>query len=361
MGAERSSKLLAWAILPLAAVYALVKGSEVLIPLTVAVVLWYLLVALAEALEKLTPGGGKLPKLLWISLALALVAMAFFGAFNLLSASLSGITAAAPRYQENLNVLMEGAARVVGMEKAPGVGQLIEKVDLKWAIGGVAGIATVVAGNIGLILVYVLFLILEQNTFGKKIKALVPDPARRAAYSEVVDRIQESIRGYVLIKTLLSLLVGALTFLALTLLGVHYAFFWAFVGFMTNFIPTVGALVGVGLPVLFALVQFSSPTSGLVAGMVLGGVYLIIGNFIEPKWMGTKLNISSFVVILSLVVWGKIWGITGMFLCVPLTVITMIIFAQFPSTRPIAVLLSGDGDLSFACKAEGEKDTTGEG
>jgi predicted PurR-regulated permease PerM len=171
---------------------------------------------------------------------------------------------------------------------------------------------------------------------------------RRAAYSKVLDRIQDSIRGYVLIKTLLSLLMGALTFATLKVLGVDYAFFWAFVAFMANYIPTVGALVGIALPAVFALVQFPTPTTGLIVAAVLGGFHFVVGDVIEPRWMGTKLNISSFVVILSLVVWGKIWGITGMFLCVPLTVIMMIIFAQFPSTRKIAVLLSGDGDLSFA-------------
>lgn len=350
MTGSRTLDVAAWVGLPIAAVYVLVRGSEVLIPLAVAAVLWYLLVALAGALAALVPGGSKLPRWFWIAFALVIVAGALFVTFNLLSSSLSGITLAAPKYQENLNALLERAAGSFGMEKAPGVEQLIEKVDLKWAVGGVAGIATVIAGDIVLILVYVLFLLLEQETFGAKVRALAPDPAKRAAYSDVLDRVQESIRGYVLIKTLLSLMMGLATFVTLKIAGVDYAFFWAFVAFMANYIPTVGALVGVALPVVFALVQFPTPATGLVVAAVLGVIHFIIGDVIEPRWMGAKLNISSFVVILSLVVWGKIWGITGMFLCVPLTVIMMIIFAQFPATRPIAVLLSGDGDLSFACK-----------
>lgn len=357
----KAGLIAAWTVLPVAAVFILVKGSEVLIPLAVAVMLWYLLAALSDALEKFAPRGLNLPHLFWVGLALALVGAALFIAFNLLTASLSGITEAAPTYQKNLNGLLESVASALGMGKAPGVEQLIEKVDLKWAVGGVAGLATVIAGDIVLIFVYVLFLILEQEIFGRKFRALVSDPTRREAYAAVFSRIQESIRGYVLIKTVLSLLMGALTFATLKIFGVDYAFFWAFVAFLANYIPTVGALVGIALPVVFALVQFPTPAPGLIAGAILVGVHFVIGDVIEPKWMGTKLNISSFVVILSLVVWGKIWGIVGMFLCVPLTVIMMIIFAQFPATRPVAVLLSGDGDLSFACgEGGGKPDEKGE-
>ena len=89
------------------------------------------------------------------------------------------------------------------------------------------------------------------------------------------------------------------------------------------------------------------PTLGpfvIVAGGI-GVAQFVIGNVIEPRLMGTRLNISPLVVILSLSLWGSIWGIAGMFLCVPLTVILMIVFAYFEKTRPIVILLSGDGRI----------------
>jgi len=74
----------------------------------------------------------------------------------------------------------------------------------------------------------------------------------------------------------------------------------------------------------------------------------MVGNFLEPKLMGNTLNVSPFVVMMSLTLWGSIWGIAGMFLSVPITVIMLIVFAHSPKTRYLAILLSGDGDLKFA-------------
>ena len=75
----------------------------------------------------------------------------------------------------------------------------------------------------------------------------------------------------------------------------------------------------------------------------LGALQVVVGNVIEPRLMGRSLNLSPLVVIASLATWGSIWGVTGMFLCVPLTAILMIALAEFPRTRPVAVLLSADG------------------
>jgi len=97
--------------------------------------------------------------------------------------------------------------------------------------------------------------------------------------------------------------------------------------------------------------QFETFGPFLVVLLGVGAVQVMVGNFLEPKLMGNTLNLSPFVVMLSLTLWGSIWGIAGMFLSVPITVILLIIFAHFEKTRPIAVLLSGDGNLKFAEEA----------
>ena len=78
----------------------------------------------------------------------------------------------------------------------------------------------------------------------------------------------------------------------------------------------------------------------LIVTPSLAAIQIFVGNFLEPMMMGSSLNISPFATLVSLAVWGSIWGIPGMFLCVPITVIAMIVFAHFPRTRPIAVMLS---------------------
>ena len=72
----------------------------------------------------------------------------------------------------------------------------------------------------------------------------------------------------------------------------------------------------------------------------LGTVQALIGNVLEPRLMGSSLNLSPLVVILALSLWGQMWGVTGMFLSVPITVISMIVLANFPQTRAIAVAMS---------------------
>jgi predicted PurR-regulated permease PerM len=98
-------------------------------------------------------------------------------------------------------------------------------------------------------------------------------------------------------------------------------------------------------PALLTLVQFDHLTPFLVVLFVIGTIQIVMANVIEPAVMGRSLNLSPLVVIVSLMVWGNIWGVVGMFLCVPITVVLMIVFAHFETTRPVAVLLSADGRI----------------
>ena len=127
------------------------------------------------------------------------------------------------------------------------------------------------------------------------------------------------------------------------LLGLDNALFWAFVIFLLNYVPTVGSIVATVLPTLFALVQFDSYWMPLAVFAGVGFWQFAIGNFLQPRMQGQSLNLSILVVLLSLSIWGAIWGIAGMFLAAPLTVMVMIVLSQFPTTYPIAVILSANG------------------
>nr|WP_306303376.1 AI-2E family transporter [Pseudovibrio denitrificans] len=115
--------------------------------------------------------------------------------------------------------------------------------------------------------------------------------------------------------------------------------------FLLNYIPTIGSLIAVIFPSLLSLVYFDTLTPFIAITLGLGAVQFILGNLVEPRLMGTQLNISPLVIMISLSFWGALWGVIGMVLCVPLVVLAIIICAQFPSSRPIAILLSGDGNV----------------
>jgi predicted PurR-regulated permease PerM len=142
-----------------------------------------------------------------------------------------------------------------------------------------------------------------------------------------------------------SLITGVSSFIALLIIGVDTPLFWAFLIFILSFIPVVGALVAVLFPATIALFQFGDLTHFFLVLGIIGFIQLIVGNILEPRIMGNSLNVSSLVVILSLSFWGMIWGITGMVLSVPITVIMIIFFSQFPATKSVAIILSEKGEV----------------
>jgi len=142
------------------------------------------------------------------------------------------------------------------------------------------------------------------------------------------------------IKAAISLLTGLIIFIWLWILGVDYAILWGLLAFLLNFIPTVGSFIAAVPAVLLALVQLGV----LHAGLTLGGfvvVNLVMGNAIEPRWMGRGLNLSPLVVFVSLVLWGWVLGPVGMLLSIPLTIMIKIALENQPESRWIGIMLGG--------------------
>ena len=168
---------------------------------------------------------------------------------------------------------------------------------------------------------------------------------RHEKASNLLKRLNKSINEYISLKTLVSLITAAVSYVVLLIIGVDFAFFWAFLIFLLNFIPTIGSLIATIFPATMALLQFCSINPFIWVLVCIGTVQLIVGNLIEPKLMGKSLNVSSLVVLLALAFWGAIWGIVGMILSVPITVVMIIIFAQFPATKNISILLSSNAHV----------------
>ncbi len=192
-----------------------------------------------------------------------------------------------------------------------------------------------------LVLLYVVFLLLEQQIFHTKLRLIFKERNEYVRFLGIVRKVDQSVHSFVSIKTSLCLLSGVVSYLVLIIIGVDFAFLWAFLIFLFNFIPIIGAFIGVVFPSLIALVQFGTILEPVLVISLLSAIQLVVGNILEPKVLGTKLNLSPLVVVLSLTFWGSLWGIAGMFLCVPITVIMMIVFNQFEGTKKIAILLSG--------------------
>jgi len=142
---------------------------------------------------------------------------------------------------------------------------------------------------------------------------------------------------------LLSLVTAIASWVIMKWVGLDFAEFWALLIFFLNYIPNIGSFVATAFPAILALIQFQSwlPFVIITSGIV--SIQFIIGNIVEPRFLSKSLNLSPLVILFALSLWGAIWGVLGMFLSVPITVMMMIVFAHFDSTRAVAILLSKDG------------------
>ena len=177
-------------------------------------------------------------------------------------------------------------------------------------------------------------------------RALFPDPQRRREIDRILTRIGSDTRAYISLKTLVSIMTADFSYVVMRIVGLDYAEFWAILIFVFNFIPNLGSLIATLLPSLLALVQFDHLRPFFIVAGGVTAIQLFVANVIEPRIMAGSLNMSPLVIILSLVLWGTLWGVPGMFLCVPLMAILMIVFSHFKQTRPLAILMSEDGQVT---------------
>jgi len=287
-------------------VYLLIVGKDLLIPLALAIFFWFLINAIARIVRKVRIGRWR--PWPWLSLAIGVAALVAAVAISLqlISGSIANVIDAAPRYQENVQSLIERGARLAGLDAVPDVMSIAREIDLAAAAKGLAGFLTTVAGSTGIIVIYVLFLLLEQQTFSRKLAAVFTDPKREAKAKAMIEQIAVEMQSYLSIKTALAIVTGVVTWALLEAIGLDFPVFWGFLTFLLYYIPTIGSAIALVLPVLMALVQFESLYPALYVILVVGGIQTAIANVVEPRLLGQRLNLSAFVIILSLFVWGAI-------------------------------------------------------
>jgi len=153
------------------------------------------------------------------------------------------------------------------------------------------------------------------------------------------ETIQKNVSTYILIKTILSLITGTVAWIICSVLGLKFAFFWGFLTFILNFIPSIGSIIATLLPSLMGLILFDDLHRMLLLLILLGINQMIIGNFLDPRIMGNRLRLNTVTVLFGLVFWGVIWGIPGMLLSVPLSVILKLMLEKSSSWSMIARIM----------------------
>ena len=155
------------------------------------------------------------------------------------------------------------------------------------------------------------------------------------------NQIINSVKKYTFTKFITSAATGILTGIIYWLLGIELALIFGTMTFLLNFIPVLGSVIAVLIPLPVALLQFNDPTYILYVILFPSIVHIIIGNILEPKLFGEAFGLHPITIILSLIFWGMIWGMIGVLLAAPITAIVKISFEKFETTLPFARLLEG--------------------
>lgn len=332
-------------------VWALNSLSDILTPIAIAVLIWFLINAFAEQIKKISFLNNKVGDYISIPLSLIIIVYLMFEIGSFITSSMFELSSTISLLDSKVIALIEKLSTLTSFDLVTPLQKILQEFSLSMVINKVISAFSNIFSNIVQILLYVLFLLLDQRFFNAKLNALFPNDNHKSKAKHVLTSISKSIKTYISITTIVSLATGFLTYLICQIFSLEGAVLWGFIAFVLNFIPTIGSIIAVLIPTIFALIQFTLISDVLILFVLLISIQFILGNIIQPKMMGNKLNISQFVVILSLVVWGAMWGTIGMFLSVPLMVILLIIFSQFEHTKSLAILISGDGKIVLKDKA----------
>lgn len=288
----------------------------------------------------------KVPQTLAVFIVLFLIVTIFIGFSELIGASLSSFSENVAIYEANLRTM---GASVVKFTNSLGINISLTKISNMFDVSKVMNVTAGLLGQLGsfmgnalTIFFLALFLLFELDTLEIKSKVIF----KESKTSKYIFSIFKSIRHYLSIKTVTSLLTGAFVWIALEIIGLDYAIIWGLIAFLLNYIPNIGSIVAAVPAVLFALIQLGF--GGVIwTSMVFVVANMVVGNIIEPKMMGKGLGLSTYVVFVSLIFWGFILGTVGMFLSVPLTMAIKIMLEQNKQTEWISILL-GSGDDAVA-------------
>lgn len=325
--------------------FLLVYGKDLFIPIVLAIFIWFIIREVRIFIRRNKFIREKIPTSIENLISTIILFSSLGLLISILSNNINHLTEHLPTYEANINKVAQLINDTFKVDVVKLITDFTGGLKFSDIISNILNSVSSIIGNVFIILIYILFLLLEESGFSKKLDSLFSSKEKAKNARVVLDKIDHSIGRYISLKTLVSFLTGLLSYIALMIIGVDAPLFWAFLIFALNYIPTIGSLIGTVFPTTFALLQFGELAPAVWVLVIIGVIQVIIGNIIEPKVMGNSLNLSSFVVILALSLWGALWGVVGMVLSVPITVIMLILFSEFPATRNIAILLSEKGDI----------------
>lgn len=346
-------------VMGLFAIFFVLKELQfIIVPLVIAYFLFFFFEPLNTYFEK-----HKIPLGIVIFIDIFLTVSILYGLSRVIIESILQFSVQLPLYEQKLNTIISETARSLNIKDYTlthfNISRLLKKVDYSVLAGGVFESTLSLAGSVMLVLFFFIFISSghektlqairarfvekeiksslkkmkkekhddeDQKTFEENFQSMTIQ--REETLQKTFRHITEQVQKYIITKFLISLSVGLVMGFTLWLFDVDFFIIWASFAVILNFIPNIGSVISVVLPTLITLVQYESFGYAFLVAAILIITQNIIGNIIEPKIFGDRLGLNPLVILLSLLLWGYLWGIVGMFLAVPLTAVIKIIISN---------------------------------
>ena len=322
--------------------------ASILIPFVVAFVLAVLVNALVRFIHNRWAGAPDWAVSLLAGLVIIVLAS---GGIFVMAQGAAQMVAQGPALIARLDEIAVGLGQSLHLKEPLHLSAVVGQVSVAQVAGFVlSGMQGLFSGLL-LMVVYFGFMLAGRERIGRKIELAAGSSSRATAIRETFARIAADLETYVSVQTITGIILTTAATVVMLAVGLNNVLFWAVVFFLLTFIPNIGVTVGSIAPSLFALIQFATVWQAITIFVVIQAVATIVGNFIYPRLQAQTQNIDPVATLLSLAFWSWLWGLPGAFLAVPMTLMSMMVFAQFPSTAWVAALLSNDGRPIFRKKS----------
>ena len=335
-------------------------ASAVILPFTIAILLSFVMYPLVKGLDKF-----HFPRYLSIFVVVIIIIAGLYIFGMVLFTSGRVIVAQYPKYENRLTEIYIWAARSFGLSYDEGLsvwqnvwGQLGVRPWVYRLTFSFSNIFIKFLQNAVLVVIFVVFILLEASFFREKLEVAFENRSERI--NRMGHDLMYQVTRYLTAKFFISLANGAIFAVSFHVAGLEFAILWGVIQFLLNFIPTIGSIVaGAGI-CLSALIQFW-PAPGpiiVILGIVLA-VNIVLGYFLDPKIIGDHVGISPLMIMVSLLIWGWLWGFAGMLIAVPMTVIIKIVCENIPIMEPVSVLIGSRKSVNAAKAAHEKNETSG--
>lgn len=340
-------------------------AAKIIVPVMFAILLSLVMLPVLQKLKKSL----HIP---WIVSAIAILGISLsliFTIGNMLVSSLSTIVTLYPRYENRLMAIYQIFAKAFKLPFNE-TNSLFENLWNQLGVRGAvqSALIAITSGTINTgktlftIMLLILFLVSEMNSFQDKLSYAFSTQKVKGRVSKALNNIIQEVTQFISIKFIISLATGIIIGTGTFLTGLEFPVVWGFLAFILNFIPTFGSIISSLFTIVFSIIQFYPDISSIViVTLIIAITQFTLGNILEPRITGSNLGLSPFMILVSLSIWGGIWGFSGFLLAVPTTVIVKIICENVSFLHPIAIFLGNvPGETKKQLSPVDENDTTEE-